>query len=218
MKNKKKNNDFMKKNSKKIIVIALILLLLIGGTYAWLRLTITGKKTNTIIAGILAMELDDSATNGIELLNAVPTTDDVGKTGDAYTFVMENTGNIVSNYTVSLQSQPLNILGDDTLKNMPQNRIKYNLKKTIKQKNGENRDSENDTVISTDSEGITNILNPQYSSETEENNQDSIIDSGSLEPKYYIEYTLVLWIDQDATYEEMKDTAYIGKIKLDAQQ
>ena len=218
MKNKKKNNDFMKKNSKKIIVIALILLLLIGGTYAWLRLTITGKKTNTIIAGILAMELDDSATNGIELLNAVPTTDEVGKTGDTYTFVMENTGNIVSNYTVSLQSQPLNILGDDTLKNMPQNRIKYNLKKTIKQKNGENRDSENDTVISTDSEGITNILNPQYSSETEENNQDSIIDSCSLEPKYYIEYTLVLWIDQDATYEEMKDTAYIGKIKLDAQQ
>ena len=164
------------------------------------------------------MELDDSATNGIELLNAVPTTDEVGKTGDAYTFVMENTGNIISNYTVSLQSQPLNILGDDTLKNMPQNRIKYNLKKTIKQKNGENRDSENDTVISTDSEGITNILNPQYSSETEENNQDSIIDSGSLESKYYIEYTLVLWIDQDATYEEMKDTAYIGKIKLDAQQ
>lgn len=218
MKNKKKNNDFMKKNSKKIIVIALILLLLIGGTYAWLRLTITGKKTNNITAGILAMELDDSATNGIELLNAVPTTDEVGKTGDAYTFVMENTGNIVSNYTVSLQSQPLNILGDDTLKKMPQNRIKYNLKKTIKQKNGENRDSENDTVISTDSEGVTNILNPQYSSETEENNQDSIIDSGSLESKYYIEYTLVLWIDQDATYEEMKDTAYIGKIKLDAQQ
>ena len=218
MKNKKKNNDFMKKNSKKIIVIALILLLLIGGTYAWLRLTITGKKTKTIIAGILAMELDDSATNGIELLNAVPTTDEVGKTGAAYTFVMENTGNIVSNYTISLESQSLDTFGDDTLKKMPQNRIKYNLKKTIKQKNGENRDSENDTVISTDSEGITNILNPQYSSETEENNQDSIIDSGSLESKYYIEYTLVLWIDQDATYEEMKDTAYIGKIKLEAQQ
>lgn len=213
-----KNNDFMKKNSKKIIVIALILLILIGGSYAWLRLTITGKKTNNITAGILAMELDDSATNGIELLNAVPTTDEVGKTGAAYTFVMENTGNIVSNYTISLESQSLDTFGDDTLKKMPQNRIKYNLKKTIKQKNGENRDSENDTVISTDSEGVTNILNPQYSSETEENNQDSIIDSGSLESKYYIEYTLVLWIDQDATYEEMKDTAYIGKIKLDAQQ
>lgn len=213
-----KNNDFMKNNSKKIIVIALILLILIGGSYAWLRLTITGKKTNNITAGILAMELDDSATNGIELLNAVPTTDEVGKTGAAYTFVMENTGNIVSNYTISLESQSLDTFGDDTLKKMPQNRIKYNLKKTIKQKNGENRDSENDTVISTDSEGVTNILNPQYSSETEENNQDSIIDSGSLESKYYIEYTLVLWIDQDATYEEMKDTAYIGKIKLDAQQ
>lgn len=213
-----KNNDFMKKNSKKVIVIALILLILIGGSYAWLRLTITGKKTNNITAGILAMELDDSATNGIELLNAVPTTDEVGKTGAAYTFVMENTGNIVSNYTISLESQSLDTFGDDTLKKMPQNRIKYNLKKTIKQKDGENRDSENDTVISTDSEGVTNILNPQYSSETEENNQDSIIDSGSLESKYYIEYTLVLWIDQDATYEEMKDTAYIGKIKLDAQQ
>lgn len=218
MKNKKKKDSFIKKNGKIIIAVAVILILLIGGTYAWLRVTLTGSKVNTITAGVLEMELDERATNGIELLEAVPTSDETGKKGTPYKFVMENTGNILSNYTLSLESQPLDILGEDTLKKMPQNRIKYNLKKTLKKKVGENRDSANDTVISSDNEGIISILNPQYNSDTEENMQEITIDSGSLEPKYYIEYELVLWLDKDATYEEMKDTAYIGKIKIDATQ
>lgn len=218
MKNKKKKDSFIKNNGKIIIAVAVILILLIGGTYAWLRVTLTGSKVNTITAGVLEMELDERATNGIELLEAVPTSDETGKKGTPYKFVMENTGNILSNYTLSLESQPLDILGEDTLKKMPQNRIKYNLKKTLKKKVGENRDSANDTVISSDNEGIISILNPQYNSDTEENMQEITIDSGSLEPKYYIEYELVLWLDKDATYEEMKDTAYIGKIKIDATQ
>ena len=218
MKNKKKKDSFIKKNGKIIIAVAVILILLIGGTYAWLRVTLTGSKVNTITAGVLEMELDERATNGIELLEAVTTSDETGKKGTPYKFVMENTGNILSNYTLSLESQPLDILGEDTLKKMPQNRIKYNLKKTLKKKVGENRDSANDTVISSDNEGIISILNPQYNSDTEENMQEITIDSGSLEPKYYIEYELVLWLDKDATYEEMKDTAYIGKIKIDATQ
>lgn len=218
MKNKKKKDSFIKKNGKIIIAVAVILILLIGGTYAWLRVTLTGSKVNTITAGVLEMELDERATNGIELLEAVPTSDETGKKGTPYKFVMENTGNILSNYTLSLESQTLDILGEDTLKKMPQNRIKYNLKKTIKKKVGENRDSANDTVISSDNEGIISILNPQYNSDSEENMQEITIDSGSLEPKYYIEYELVLWLDKDATYEEMKDTAYIGKIKIDATQ
>ena len=218
MKNKKKKDSFIKKNGKIIIAVAVILILLIGGTYTWLRVTLTGSKVNTITAGVLEMELDERATNGIELLEAVPTSDETGKKGTPYKFVMENTGNILSNYTLSLESQPLDILGEDTLKKMPQNRIKYNLKKTLKKKVGENRDSANDTVISSDNEGIISILNPQYNSDTEENMQEITIDSGSLEPKYYIEYELVLWLDKDATYEEMKDTAYIGKIKIDATQ
>lgn len=218
MKNKKKKDSFIKKNGKIIIAVAVILILLIGGTYAWLRVTLTGSKVNTITAGVLEMELDERATNGIELLEAVPTSDETGKKGTPYKFVMENTGNILSNYTLSLESQTLDILGEDTLKKMPQNRIKYNLKKTIKKKVGENRDSANDTVISSDNEGIISILNPQYNSDAEENMQAITIDSGSLEPKYYIEYELVLWLDKDATYEEMKDTAYIGKIKIDATQ
>lgn len=218
MKNKKKNDSFIKTNGKIIIIVVLILTLLIGGTYAWLRVTLTGSKVNTIIAGVLEMELDERATNGIELLKAVPTLDETGKKGTPYKFVMENTGNILSNYTVSLESQPLDALEDSKLKNMPQNRIKYNLKKTIKKKIGENRDSENDIVISSDNEGVISILNSQYNSGTEENSKEIAIDSGSLEPKYYIEYELVLWLDKDATYEEMQNTAYIGKIKIDATQ
>lgn len=207
----------MKKNSKKrknndnktivIVVVALALIALIGGTYAWLTIIKTGKKVNTIVAGTLKMDLDDSTSKGIEILDAVPTTDETGMTGPSYSFTLENTGNIIADYKIALKSQPLAYLNQEGLKEMPTNRIKYNIKKTVKQKTGEDRNSDNDTIISSSNEGIIGYLNI-----TDE------LDAGSLEPNRYIEYTLTLWIDKDASFEEMENTAYIGKINLYAEQ
>ncbi len=205
-----KKNNKKKKNSNKsiiLIIIILILIILIGGTYAWLTITKNGSKVNTIVAGTLRMDLDDKTSKGIEILDAVPTTDETGLTGPSYSFTLENTGNIIADYKVSLKSQSLAYLNQEGLKDMPTNRIKYNIKKTVKQKKTANRDSENDTIISSDNEGVIRFLNSADN-----------LDVGSLEPNQYIEYTLTLWIDEDASYEEMKDTAYIGNIKLDAQQ
>lgn len=205
----KKNSKKKKNNNKSIIliVIALVLIAIIGGTYAWLTITKTGKKVNTIVAGTLRMDLDDRTSEGIEILDAVPTTDDTGKSGPSYSFTLENTGSIIADYTVLLESQPLDSLNQEGLKEMPTNRIKYNIKKTVKQKTGEDRNSDNDTVISSDNEGVISFLSSTDG-----------LDAGSLEPNQYIEYTLTLWIDKDASFEEMENTAYIGKIKLYAEQ
>ena len=40
----KKNKNFVEKNKKQIVAIALALVLLLGGTYAWLTLTLNGTK------------------------------------------------------------------------------------------------------------------------------------------------------------------------------
>lgn len=205
----KKNSKKKKNNNKSIIliVIALVLIAIIGGTYAWLTITKTGEKVNTIVAGTLRMDLDDRTSEGIEILDAVPTTDDTGKSGPSYSFTLENTGTIIADYTVLLESQSLDSLNQSGIKNMPTNRIKYNIKKTVKEKVGDVRNSDKDTVISSDNEGVISFL-----SDTDG------LDKGSLEPNRYIEYTLTLWIDKNASFEEMEDTAYIGNVKLYANQ
>ena len=57
----KKNKNFVEKNKKQIVAIALALVLLLGGTYAWLTLTLNGTKKVRIEAGTLALELNEGS-------------------------------------------------------------------------------------------------------------------------------------------------------------
>ena len=59
---KKSNSTSSKKNSqskKTVIALAAALVLLIGGSFAWLALTLTGTKTNVIKAGTLSQSLKE---------------------------------------------------------------------------------------------------------------------------------------------------------------
>ena len=104
---KKKKESFIEKNKKQILVIALALVLLLGGTYAWLQLTLNGTKTTRIEAGTLALTLDESASEGINVEDAFPVTDQEGLATEAYTFSVENTGNITSEYTIYLDDEAI---------------------------------------------------------------------------------------------------------------
>ena len=57
---------------KLILVIVLVLLLLDGASYAWLSLTLKGLKANVLKAGTLSLVLDDEASAGISIEDAVP--------------------------------------------------------------------------------------------------------------------------------------------------
>ena len=103
----KKKESFVEKNKKQLLVIALALVLLLGGTYAWLQLTLTGTKTTRIEAGTLALTLDESASEGINVEDAVPMTDQEGLATEAYTFSVENTGNVLSEYTIYLDDEAI---------------------------------------------------------------------------------------------------------------
>ena len=210
---KKEKNKGVEGNKKKIIALAVALVLLIGGTYAWLTITLTGTKTTRIEAGTLSLELVDEA-NEINIEDALPMTDTDGEAQEnPYTFTLNNNGNISSVYTVFLDSVAI----DETLKAMPQNRVKYSVVKTIKtivgskDSLGEDGDTK-DTVVSTetlttDVFSITGV--PQDSKQ---------LDTGTLAANNYIEYELRLWIDENATNEEMEKAAFAGKLRIEASQ
>ena len=95
----------MKNKRKKIIIIVVIVLLIVlivGLSYAWLRTVVEGKRNVQITVGDISIILDDSSSNGINLVNAIPTYDSKGKEIEAYTFSLRNESNIELYYTLSL--------------------------------------------------------------------------------------------------------------------
>lgn len=199
-------------NKKKIIALAVALVLLIGGTYAWLTLTLTGTKTARIEAGTLSLELVDEA-NEINVENALPVTDEEGKATDPYVFTLNNNGNITSLYTVYLDSAAI----EEGLSAMPQDKVKYSVVKTVKtivgsrDSLGEDGDTA-DTVVSTET-----LATDVYNSGTE-TISSKMLDTGSLAAGNYIDYELRLWISSEATNDEMKNTAFAGKLRIEATQ
>jgi len=121
MEEKKKN--WMKEHKMSIFVIVSTVLMLIGLSYAWLQITLRGNKELTLVAaGTLYLELDDSMAGGITIESAEPVLDEVGKSGEGYTFTLENKGKIASDYTIYLDDLPLT---DET--RMNDSFIKYQL-------------------------------------------------------------------------------------------
>lgn len=88
------------KNKKLLIIMLLILIVLIGGTYAILRLTFNGTKTNRIKVGKLSLELEGQ--NEVSLLDVYPMTDEEGKETTSYNFTLTNNGDVTGEYTVTL--------------------------------------------------------------------------------------------------------------------
>ena len=208
-----RKNRGVEANKKKIIALAIALVLLIGGTYAWLTITLTGSKTTRIEAGTLSLELVDEA-NEIDIPDALPMTDADGVMQEnPYTFTLNNNGNVPSVYTVYLDSVAI----DKTLNAMPQNRVKYSVLKTVKTIVG-SKDSLNvaddtaDTVVSTET------LTTDVFSSTGVAQDSKQLDTGTLAANNYIEYELRLWIDENATNEEMANAAFAGKLRIEATQ
>lgn len=209
-----------KGNGKKIVALALALVLLIGGTYAWLTLTLNGTKTTRIEAGTLAMEIQDES-DGISIENAVPITDAEGREQTPYKFVLENTGTVQSEYTVYLDKQGIDA---ETEFDMPLNRIKCHITKVIKTQVGDTRNVDTDT---TESEDTKTVLLSDISDEAGTSaTLDTSTGAKPLEANQYIVYEVRLWIDQDAVNSDLQRTqddkklsaVYSGKLRIDATQ
>ncbi len=179
-------------NSKKktIIVfsILLVVILLLGGTYAWLKVTVVSESNQVIHAGKLDLILDDEASNGINMENVVPTSDTKGREQEGYQFKLINRGNKNSKYTVYLDDLDLNV-GE---KRMEDSAVKYSLER--------------------DGVELSSGLLPEIGS-----NPNRILDTGVISGKTTYTYLLKVWMDIDATSENM-DTIFYTKIRVETEQ
>ena len=116
--------DKIMNNKELIVAIAIVLIFLATCSYAWLKLQVIGNKTNILRAGTLKLTLDDTTSNGISLENAVPMSDEKGKTTTEYTFTLQNTGTTVG-YTIYLDDVALT----DGETQLEDSKVKYQLTK-----------------------------------------------------------------------------------------
>lgn len=179
----------MKKNlNQRILIILPVLLLLVATSYAWWSLTIKGTKTSVIKAGVLSLVLDDEASTGISLEDAVPVRDSVGLSSEAYTFKLKNTGDITSSYSIYLDDMELS----EGESRMSDGFIKYSLTK-----NG--------------GDATTQLLSAIGE------NPNRLLDNGTINKDTTYVYTLRLWINSDADNKVM-GTTFRGNLRVEASQ
>ena len=112
-------------NKKKIILLIISIIVLvvvtIGVSYAAFTYSGIGRKENTITTGAISMSYTES-TNTIFMNNALPTTDNTGKTrknnGEYFDFTVKSsiTGNTDINYEIAAKEETGNTFNGNNIK------------------------------------------------------------------------------------------------------
>ena len=112
-------------NSKQVLLsvlgVAILVVAVVGVSFAAFSYSKTGEKVNTITTGTITMSYSET-TNGINLTNALPMTDDVGKaledTNQYFDFTVNATiaGNTTINYAITATKEADSTLPEDGVK------------------------------------------------------------------------------------------------------
>ena len=171
-----------------VLGISFLIILLLGGTYAWLKVTVESDTRQVIHAGKLDLILDDETSEGINMENVVPVSDTKGREQEGYTFRLINQGPISSKYTVYLDDLDLK----DGEKRMQDSAVKYALER--------------------DGEELSSGLLPSIGS-----HPNRVLDTGIIDGNTTYVYKLKVWMDIDATSENM-DTIFYAQIRVETEQ
>ena len=104
-----------------IIAIVIILVITIGVSYAAFNYVSVGKKENVITTGAITMSYTESS-NTISINNALPTTDNTGKSrkndGEYFDFTVKSsiTGNADINYEIAAKEETGNTFSGNNIK------------------------------------------------------------------------------------------------------
>ena len=190
----KKNTKNMKNENKLglIVLICSIFICLIAVSYAIWTKTFFGQKENSIDTATLILTLDESESNSISLINAVPVSDQKGLTYDPYDFKVRNSGTVPVRYRVMIVNDTaLYKANHATDKMLAWSNIKYSFSKNSEAAT---------TGLLSDTSGV---LKDQF---------DNVIEPGKTDT-----YSLKLWIKSEATNEIMNQQFH-GTIKVEAIQ
>lgn len=185
-----KSKEQKKENKLGLVVfIFSMIICLVAVSYAAWTQIFQGQKENTIDTATLILTLDESESNAISLINAVPVTDTKGLTYEPYTFKVKNSGTIDANYRIMIVNDTEKYESDHCSDSkLDWSNIKYSFSKN----------NEAATVgILSDTSGILNL--------------------GTIEANETDSYSLKLWIKSEATNEIM-NKHFHGVIKVEAVQ
>lgn len=181
-----------------IVVLILFILLLIGSTFAIFTLSLNSQKLNIIKAGDLSMTLDDTTSSGIKLVNAVPMSYQQGMETVEYTFTLKNDGSTNNDYSISLVDENTYINdNNEEVTITEESRLEDTKIRYILLKDGEEAEASKSKLLS--------------------DATDRVIDSGTINSKGEITYSLRIWIDSKAGSEVM-NKIFMAKLRIDAHQ
>lgn len=181
--NYKKKDEY---NSKYMFLLLLIaaITMIAGVSYAIWTILHTGNETNTIQTGCFSTTFNEG-TEGINLIDTFPISDEEGLSTEPYTFTIENTCSLTAAYQVNLESL------EDT--DLPLSNLKISV------------DNDTPVLLSTIDNGSTTITNALAS---------KIITSGKLSAGSNKTYSIRLWLDENATEESAENKTYKGKVVI----
>lgn len=171
-----------------ILFISLLFVLLASSSYAYFKVTLSGKKINYLRGGILSVKLDDKTSSGISLVGQKPIQDEDGLNYTPYTFTITNDGEIDSSFQIYLDDMGLDT-GEERVNDKF---IKYGIKK--------NDEAYNINLLSNSG------LNP-----------NRVIFSDTIPKNSTYRFSLLLWVDYEATSDAM-GKVFKGKIRVEAGQ
>lgn len=185
----------MKKETKKenklgfLVLVLCFLICFIAVGYALWQQVFRGEKVNELSTATLILTLDESASNGISLLNSIPVTDKKGQTFTPHTFKVKNSGTVDANYRLLIVNDTEKYKDDSCSDKMLQwGNIKYSLSKN---------DEAATTALLSDTSGVLYM--------------------GKLGVGQTDSYSLKLWIKSEAGNEIMNQHFH-GLIRVEAIQ
>lgn len=172
-----------------VVFIFSMIICLVAVSYAVWTQIFEGKKENKLETATLILTLDESESNAISLINAVPVSDSKGLTYEPYTFKVKNSGSVAANYRIMIVNDTNTYKKDEcTDKMLDWSNIKYSFSKNSEAAT---------TGILSDTAGVLNL--------------------GTIEANETNSYSLKLWIKSSATNEIMNQHFH-GIIKVEAVQ
>ncbi len=178
----------IRKNRKLIVIGVAIILVLLIGI-SFAYLTTTLHGEKEYAIRAGSLGLKLEEGNELVLEKVIPIEDSEGMSLNGFNFSLVNEGNIDTDFTIYLDDMELS--SGET--RMPDSAIRYSLIKNSVVGNADN---------------LSNMGS----------NPNRVVDTGSIEPKQTINYTLRIWIDYDATVEEAGGKTFKGKLRVEVSQ
>ena len=189
-----------------------LFLVVLGTSYALFSTTLVGRNKMRVKTGTFSLRLTDKDGNeeedgfAINLENAAPTEDKVGFKSEAYEFVVENNGTVPASYNLIINSS-----GD-----MDPNFIKYSLtqKDYLKKEDGTYYMG----GLYKDSVNCVFTSRCTMNAPTLGNSGEKVLHTTTLIPGEKMGYELRIWIDWEATQDDVSGKTYESNIKIDGVQ